>query len=291
MYSRARGQSMVGMGIVCAVVLFILAMFFMVITGNTVPEGFVGIKTTWGKAEQGVLGPGFHIVMPIAQAIQRVETRVVTHPLKDVDAASQELQTVKVSGTLNYHVPPDAAYNLFRTVGTNFAERVIDPAFNDYIKEVTPKYQADQILARRDEIRTATKNALSANLERYGIIIDDIYISNINYSNDYQQAIEKKQTAQQQVEAEKQVLAQKQIQAEQAVVQSRGEGDAQKARAEGQAAANLALTQSISPVLVDYNRWAKWDGKMPTVMSGEGGGVLLQMNTPPAQPAPAPAAR
>lgn len=290
MYSRARGQSAAGFGIMAAAILGFLVLFFLMFTGAQVPEGFVGIKTTWGKAEQGVLGPGFHIVMPIAQGIIKVETRVVTHPLKDVDAASQELQTVKVSGTLNYHVPPDAAYNLYRTVGTQFAERVIDPAFNDYIKEVTPKYAADQILARRDEIRNATKSALSANLERYGIVIDDIYISNVSYSPEYQAAIEKKQTSQQQVEAEKQVLAQKQIQAEQAVVEARGRGDAERARAEGQAAANQALTASISPVLVDYNRWAKWDGKMPQVMSGEGGGVLLQMNAQPTA-TPAPAAR
>jgi regulator of protease activity HflC (stomatin/prohibitin superfamily) len=260
--------------------LLVLLLIFLFLSGAQVPEGYVGVKTTWGRAEEGVLSPGFHIIIPGVQSIVRVETRVVTHPLKDVDAASQELQQVLISGTLNYHVPPSAAYGLYRTVGTQFAERVIDPAFNDYIKEVVPRYAADQILARRDEIRRQAKDALGANLERYGIIIDDIYISNIQYSKPYQEAIEKKQTAQQQAEAEKQVLVQKQIQAEQAVVEARGRGDAERARAEGQAAANAALTASITPQLIEYNRWTKWDGKMPQVV-GTGATTLLNLPAPP----------
>jgi regulator of protease activity HflC (stomatin/prohibitin superfamily) len=261
-----------------ALLLLLLVLLFL--SGAQVPEGYVGVKTTWGRAEEGILAPGFHLIIPGVQSIVRVETRVVTHALKDVDAASQELQQVLITGTLNYHVPSDAAYNLYRTVGTQFAERVIDPAFNDYIKEVIPKYAADQILARRDEIRRQAKDALGTNLERYGIVIDDIYIANIQYSKSYQEAIEKKQTAQQQVEAEKQVLAQKQIQAEQTVVEARGRGDAERARAEGQAAANAVLTASLTPQLIDYNRWAKWDGKMPQVV-GAGASTLLNLPAPP----------
>src|SRR4051812_29358442 len=126
------------------VVVLLLLLLFM--SGAQVPEGYVGVKTTWDRADEGGLTPGFHLIIPGVQSIVRVETRVVTHPLKDVDAASQELQQVLISGTLNYHVPADAAYGLYRSVGTQFAERVIDPAFNDYIKEVVPKYPADQIL-------------------------------------------------------------------------------------------------------------------------------------------------
>jgi len=153
-------------------------------------------------------------------------------------------------------------------VGLDFAERVIDPAFNDFIKEVVPRYQVTEILVKRDEIRTRAKQMLGANLERYGIVVDDIYISNISFSKDYQDAIEKKQTAQQNVEAERQILAQKEVQAQQNVVDAKGKADARVASAEGEAKANDALTASLSPQLIDYTRWTRWDGKLPLV-SGE----------------------
>jgi regulator of protease activity HflC (stomatin/prohibitin superfamily) len=71
-----------------ALLLLLLVLLFL--SGAQVPEGYVGVKTTWGRAEEGILAPGFHLIIPGVQSIVRVETRVVTHALKDVDAASQE---------------------------------------------------------------------------------------------------------------------------------------------------------------------------------------------------------
>ena len=65
-------------------------------------------------------------------------------------------------------------------------------------------------------------------------------------------------------------------------MEARGRGDAERARAEGQATANAVLTASITPELIQYNRWAKWDGKMPQVV-GSGANTLLNLPAPPAQ--------
>ena len=151
---------------------------------------------------------------------------------------------------------------------TSRAPSAGSPAFADFVKEVVPQYAATDILGKRDEIRARAREALGKNIERYGVTVDDVYLSNITFSPDYQQAIERKQTAQQQVEAERQVLAQKSVQAEQAVVEAKGKADARVAAAEGDARANQLLTQSLSPQLIDYLRWTRWDGKLPQVTSG-----------------------
>jgi regulator of protease activity HflC (stomatin/prohibitin superfamily) len=224
-----------------------------------------------------------------------VDTRVLPHSFKEIDAASQELQSVKLTGTMNYHLEAARAHELYQTVGLDFANKVIDPAFNDFIKEVVPQYPVTEILTKREEIRLKAKEKLSVNLARYGIVVDDIYIANIAFSDEYQAAIEKKQTAQQNVETEQQILRQKQIQADQAVVEAKGKADAAVATAEGEAKANVARTASITPQLIEYLRWTRWDGRLPLFTGGQSPFVTVPLDSvtspaggPPASPAPSP---
>jgi regulator of protease activity HflC (stomatin/prohibitin superfamily) len=212
--------------------------------------------------------------------------RVLPHTFTDIDAASRELQSVKLSGTMNYHLDPTRAGQLYQTVGLDFADKVIDPAFADFVKEVVPQYAVTDILAKRDEIRAKAREKLAANLDRYGIVIDDIYISNITFSPDYQTAIERKQTAQQNVETEQQILRQKEIQAQQAVIDAKGEAEAAVAAADGEARANLARAASITPQLIEYLRWTRWDGRLPMVNGGAAPLVTLPVEPPSAAPAP-----
>lgn len=254
-----------GLAIGVAVLLF----FSIFISGASVQAGYVGVLLTFGKVSSGVLEPGFHLIIPVAQRIVQVDTRVLPHAFKEIEAASREYQTVRLTGTLNYHLEAGRAAELYQTVGLDFADKVIDPSFNDFIKEVVPRYAVIDILAKRDEIRGTAKTMLSANMQRYGIIVDDIYISNISFSKDYQDAIERKQTAQQNVETEQQLLAQKEIQAQQAVVEARGKAEARVTAAEGDARANERLTDSLSAQLIEYLRWTRWDGKLPLVSGSQ----------------------
>jgi regulator of protease activity HflC (stomatin/prohibitin superfamily) len=252
------------------------------------------VVTTFGSVEPQVLQPGFHFVVPFAQRIVQVDTRVLPHTFKQIDAASQELQSVRLTGTMNYHLDGAKAYELYQNVGLEFATNIIDPAFSDFIKEVVPQYHVTDILIKRDEIRSAAKQKLGDNLSRYGLIVDDIYISDIAFSADYQAAIEKKQTAQQAVETERQILEQKRVQADQAVAEADGKARATVASAMGEADANRARTDSISPQLIDYLRWTKWDGRLPMFQGGQQPLVSIPLDntsagtsqTAPQQPTP-----
>ncbi|HYY90030.1 MAG TPA: prohibitin family protein [Chloroflexota bacterium] len=292
----------IGRFVVPAVLIIgVLLVFSLFTASSTVPAGHVGVLLTWGRVEPVVLAPGFHLVMPFAQRIVSVDTRVQPHNFKQIDAASQELQGVKLTGTMNYHLRADRVYELYQNVGLEFATNVIDPAFSDFIKEVVPQYRVTDILAKREEIRNLAKEKLGNNLDRYGITVDDIYISDIAFSKDYQDAIEKKQTAQQNVETERQFLEQKRIQAEQAVAEAEGKARAAVATARGEADANRAKTESITPQLIDYLRWTRWDGRLPMFQGGNNAPLVTipaPTDTPPqaqpptqAQPQPTAAPR
>jgi regulator of protease activity HflC (stomatin/prohibitin superfamily) len=255
-----------------------------------VPAGNVGVVTNFGQVQSGTLEPGLHIVAPVIQHVTTVDTRVQPHQFQEIDAASAEYQTVKLTGTMNYHVDGQYASDLFQRVGTDFASKVIDPAFNDFIKTVVPTYKVDEILGNRDEIRRKAKDALGGNLAQYHIIVDDIYIANIAFSDAFQQAIEAKQVAQQQVQTEQQVLAQKRIQADQAVAQAKGQADAIVTLAEGQSKANSSLNASLSDRVLQYQYIQKLGDKIQVMLVPSGNQFLFDLkgllNGPNATPAP-----
>ena len=244
-----------------------------------VPAGNVGVVTNFGQVQTVTLEPGLHFIVPIYQRVTNVDTRVQPHTFQEIDAASKELQTVRLTGTMNYHIDGRFANELFQDVGTDFAEKIIDPAFNDFIKTVVPNYSVNDILAKRDEIRTFAKDQLGANLARYHIIVDDIYIANIAFSESFQQAIEAKQVAQQQVQTEQQILEKRRIQAQQVVVAAQGQADSTVALAEGQAEANSLLSASLTDQILQYQYIQKLTDKITVMLLPSGNQTIFDLKS------------
>ncbi len=222
----------------------------------------------WGSVEKRVMGEGLNFKVPFAERVIKVDVRVQPHPFKEIDAASKEYQMVKLTEMMNFHIDPAYVNVLYQKVGLDFANKVIDPAFNDFVKEVVPNYPITEILPKREEIRKRAMTKLGENLARYHIMVDDIYISNIRFSPEYEKAIEAKQVAQQQVETQRQILAQREIEAQQKVVTAKGEAESILVVAQGQAKANEVLSRSISPILVEYKSIEKWNGILPQFTGG-----------------------
>lgn len=240
-----------------------------------VPAGYVGVVTNFGRVEERTLLAGLQIITPVAESVHLIDTRVQPHDFKDIDAASKEYQQVRASGKLNYHIDPAFAFVVYRQLGPDFASKVIDPALNDFVKEAMPQYAITEILPKREEIRKKAKDAMNANLARYFIVVDDIYLANISFSDEYEQAIEDKQVAAQQVQTQQQVLEQKRIQAQQAVVDAEGKANAAVTLATGQAEANRLLSESLTPNLIQYTAITKLNDKISVILLPATGNFLL----------------
>jgi regulator of protease activity HflC (stomatin/prohibitin superfamily) len=251
-------------------IFVILLILFIIFWGTfaIVPAGHRGVVLWWGSVEKRVMGEGLNFKAPVAERVIKVDVRVQPHPFKEIDAASKEYQMVKLTGMMNFHIDPSYVNDLYQKVGLDFAHKVIDPAFNDFVKEVVPIYPITEILPKREEIRRRAMTKLGENLARYHIIVDDIYFANIRFTPEYEKAIEAKQVAQQQVETQRQILAQREIEAQQKVASAKGEAESILVVAQGQAKANEALSRSISPILVEYKGIEKWDGILPQVSGG-----------------------
>ena len=251
-------------------IVILLLVIFVLLWGTfvIVPAGHRGVILWWGSVEKRIMGEGLNFKVPIAENVIKVDVKVQPHPFKEIDASSKEYQMVKMTGMMNFHIDPSYVNDLYQKVGLDFADKVIDPAFNDFVKEVVPTYPIGEILPKREEIRQRAMRKLGDNLSRYHIIVDDIYFANIRFSPGYEGAVEAKQVAQQQVETQKQVLAQREIEAQQKVATAKGEAESILVVAQGQAKANDALSRSISPILVQYKSIEKWNGILPQVSGG-----------------------
>jgi regulator of protease activity HflC (stomatin/prohibitin superfamily) len=253
----------IAIGILLIIILIVAWGTFVI-----VPAGHRGVVLWWGSVEKRIMGEGLNFIVPIAERVIKVDVKVQPHPFREIDASSKEYQNVKMTGMMNFHIDPDYVNDLYQKVGLDFADKVIDPAFNDFVKEVVPTYPIGEILPKREEIRKRAMDKLGANLARYHIIVDDIYFADIRFSPEYEGAIEAKQVAQQQVETQKQVLAQREIEAQQKVATAKGEAESIQVVAQGQAKANDALSRSITPILVQYKGIEKWNGILPQVSGG-----------------------
>jgi len=251
-------------------ILILLFILLIVLWGTFViiPAGHRGVCLWWGSVEKRIMGEGLNFIVPLAERVIKVDVKVQPHPFKEIDASSKEYQMVKMTGMMNFHIDPAYVNDLYQKVGLDFADKVIDPAFNDFVKEVVPTYPIGEILPKREEIRKRAMIKLGENLARYHIIVDDIYFANIRFSPGYEGAVEAKQVAQQQVETQKQVLAQREIEAQQKVATAKGEAESIQVVAQGQAKANDALSRSITPILVQYKSIEKWNGILPQVSGG-----------------------
>jgi regulator of protease activity HflC (stomatin/prohibitin superfamily) len=233
-----------------------------------VPAGSRGVVLWWGSVENRIMNEGLNFKVPMTETVIKVDVRVQPHPFREIDASSKEYQIVKMTGMMNFHIDPAFVNDLYQKVGLDFADKVIDPAFNDFVKEVVPTYPIGEILPKREEIRQTAMKKLGNNLARYHIVVDDIYFANIRFSPEYEKAIEAKQVAQQQVETQRQILAQREIEAQQKVATAKGEAESILVVAQEQAKANAVLAHSLTPILVSYKSIERWNGVLPQVSGG-----------------------
>jgi regulator of protease activity HflC (stomatin/prohibitin superfamily) len=244
-------------GVAVLLLLFALAPF------ATVPAGYRGVMTTFGNPSDQVLSEGIHFRVPLAQKLNLVNVSIQKGE-GDGDAASRDLQTVHTRIALNYHIKPENAVSVFRDLGNEPGERIIIPSVQEAVKAVTARFTAEELIAKRTDVRDQIITQLRERLARHGIVVDEFSIVNFNFSRSFNDAIEAKTTAEQlKLKAERD-LQRIEVEAKQRVAQARAEAE------------SLAVQrQQVTPELIrlremENQRMAieKWDGKLPNVAGG-----------------------
>ncbi|GAA3407932.1 prohibitin family protein [Paenibacillus hodogayensis] len=246
-------------GLIIVVVIAVLAFQSFTI----VQAGHRGVILQLGAVQPKVLEEGLHFKMPFIQTVVPIEVRVQKAESNQV-SASRDLQTVTTTLAVNYHLDGTTINNLYKTVGMEYRNRIVDPAIGESLKAITAQYTAEDLISKRSEVSSKVKEVLSAKLSLYNMILDDINITEFKFSEEFDRAIEQKQIAEQQALKSKLDLERIKIEKEQEIT-----------RAQAQAEALRLQKEEVTPQLIELRQIEaqlkaieKWDGKLPNVTGG-----------------------
>ncbi len=240
----------------------LLVLFWSMVTVST---GSRGVVLRFQRVTGRTLDPGLHLVNPISESVREVivQTRIVK---PEEQAASHDLQVVHTQITLGYYPDPEFAGYIVQQLNDDAETRVVVPATLEAIKAVTAQYDAEQLIAKRAEVRAGIEDFVRLRLASHHIVVDSVSITDFNFSNEYNAAIEAKVTAQQQA-----------LKAQNDLTRIKVEADQRVARAEAEAKELKLQREQISPELIQLRMMEKWDGKLPEVVVG-GSGVVPMMD-------------
>lgn len=226
----------------------------------TVDSGERGIVRTFGSVSS-VVDDGLHFKLPIVQSvvIADVRTRKAHAPAQ---AASSDMQRVGTEVALNYHLDPARLEAIYTKTGLDIEPTLIDPRIQEVVKAVVAKFQADKLLSQREIVKADIEQLLKASLAPYYVIVEAVQITDFKFSEQYDAAIEAKQTAEQNAQKAKNDLDRIKVEAEQRIATAQAEAEAIKIQSE-------AIQKNGGVAYVSLKAVEKWDGKLPGYMGGD----------------------
>lgn len=266
---------------------------------KTVPTGSTGIVTTFGRIENVSLDAGIHFMEPWKKVI-KMDNRTQKQAI-DMQCFSSDIQEVSVIYTVNYQINKSNAQEIYRTIGTEYFDKIVMPKTLEAVKSVFAKYTAEDLIASRAALSKEIEAILVPDLAEQNIQITSTSIENIDFTDAFTNAVEAKQVAEQnklKAQTEQaQATLEAQAAAERQVIQAKADADASILAAQADAevakiSADSSLYQGEKeatilqrvgeqlekyPNLTKYKYYEKWDGKLPETVLGESD-VLLNID-------------
>jgi prohibitin 2 len=255
--------STIGIILVAAVVLAFQSF-------HIVPPGHRGISVTLGKVDPVQRPEGLAFKKPFIQ-------KIVNFPimqLKDDGRAtsfSSDLQNIDFNFTVLYRIPEDRVVTLYQQYRGDPYRTLVEPRVQEVIKQVTSLSRAEELVKKREQVKTQSLTRLR---EAIGdiIYIADLAITNIDLSDQLEHAIEEKVVREQEALAKTFELEKEKKQAEITIV--RAEAEAKSVQIKGEAL-------KTSPEVIQLEIAQRWDGKAPLSVSigesAKGASVLLPL--------------
>lgn len=258
------------LSVICTAVLWIIGLIFVFGSWFTVAEGERAILTTFGKASNNIYEAGLHIKWPIIQDIKRFDVKTIRDDYK-TETYTKDIQTAKITVSYSYNLISNDIVETYKTYGNQWQERILYPNLEQAVKAEVGTWNADQMVANRDKVASNILASLQARMieHNYPVSITNFQMINIDYSDQFESAIEKKVVAEQAALEEANRTKQVEQKAKQQVTSAKAEAESMRIRAN--ALAN-------NPKLVNYEFVQKWDGKLPQIMTGDSMPILMNLN-------------
>ena len=227
----------------------------------TVQSGTRKLVFSAGKLTS-VAGEGLHFKIPIYQSTRSVPITTLK-VAEEGEAASSDLQVVQASISINYHFDPEKLAEIYAQTHFDVEDRIIKPRIQETLKAVSAKHTAEDLIINRAAAKQEIDSILKEDLRRYNIAVEDVQLTQFQFSQEFNRAIEAKQTEAQNALKAKNILERIKIESEQRIAQAKGEAEAIRIQAE-------AIRSQGGAEYVQLRWIDKWNGEPPRVIAGPG---------------------
>ena len=266
-------------GIVGAIIVLIIIGVVVGSAVSIVDAGFRGVLLHWNAVElnQPPLEEGLHFIVPFQDSVVPIEVRTLKYT-KSTTSASQDLQTVSTEITVNYKPEPNSVHYLYKEVGLDYENRIIQPTVEEVVKQVTTNYDAEELITKRPLVKSDIELEIAKRLGTFNIATDTVSITDFQFSPLFAQAVEAKVEAEQRALQAENDLRRIEVEARQFEAQAVGIAQANIAEAQGEAEAINIINQALAnnPYYLEWLKTQAWDGQLPLVV-GEGGTPFIQI--------------
>jgi prohibitin 2 len=145
----------------------------------------VGMKDT-------VYGEGLNFNIPWFErpVIYDIRTRPVN--LQTL-TGSKDLQMVTIAIRVLHKPDPNQLVWIYRYLGLRYDERVLPSIMNECAKAVVARYNANELLTKRDLVSREISMDLQKRAKMFNILLEDVAITHLSFSPEYARAVEAKQ--------------------------------------------------------------------------------------------------
>lgn len=138
---------------------------------------------------------------------------------------SKDLQMVTIGVRVLHRPDPNHLVWIYRHLGLNYDERILPSLMNECAKAVVARYNANELLTKRDQVSAAISQELSARARGFNVLLEDVAITHLAFSPEYAKAVEAKQVAQQEAARAKFIVLSAQQEKKTIITKARGEAE------------------------------------------------------------------
>lgn len=223
-----------------------------------IDAGNRGVKTVWGEVVGESMPEGLYFYNPISTDIIEVDCKTQNAEFV-FETYTKDVQQASIRFSVNYSIDSNNAHILFKEVGKGYREKILQPKVTQAVKDVIGKWEADSLVSNRQKATNEIMDSLKSSLIVNHISIQNAVLENVEYSAQFERAIEEKQIATQNSIKAKNRTKQIEEEAKQKVLSAQAEAESMRIRSQ-------ALSQNQN--LVSYEAVQKWDGKLPVNIYG-----------------------
>jgi prohibitin 1 len=252
----------------------LLALFALTHCLAVVPAGHVGVVDLFGSVSPQTLKSGLNLVNPLARVARM---SVKTQEIKEVmEVPSREGLTMQLEASALFHLDPEKAADVYKSVGRDYVEVLLQPQFRSVTRGVTAQSEARALYtSEREQLAEAIAAELRQRVEPRGIAVESTPLRKLTLPKRLAAAIEEKLGAEQESQRMQFVLTREKQEAERRRIEAQGIADFQRTVSQGiderllrwkgiEATEKLAASQNTKIVIVGAGK----DG-LPVILGGQ----------------------